>query len=199
MPKWASSNMLDNGPAYLKANGSQMLLLKAYAAGDSYATVTGNAVANVAMAAGDYTLSSSGSNRQLQTAAGKSSNASASSQQYDSGTASGGSATTLVDATKAWAANVHANRAVHITSGTGAGQRGRVASNTGTTLTFAAGTFATAPDATSVYTISDDLHFAFTDGAANVIYVTDETSDQVITSGNPISWPQLTYTSNQPN
>jgi hypothetical protein len=43
-----------------------------------------------------------------------------------------------------------------------------------------------------------DLHIAFTDGTANVLWVTDETSDQVITSGNTITFPSITYTSNQP-
>jgi hypothetical protein len=31
-----------------------------------------------------------------------------------------------------------------------------------------------------------------------VLWVTDETSDQAITSGNTVNFPQLTYTSNQP-
>jgi len=43
-----------------------------------------------------------------------------------------------------------------------------------------------------------NLHIAFTDGTAKVLWVTDETSDQVITSGNTINFPQLTYTCNQP-
>ncbi|MFZ4537882.1 hypothetical protein [Propionivibrio sp.] len=44
-----------------------------------------------------------------------------------------------------------------------------------------------------------DLHIAFTDGTAKVLWVTDETSNQPITSGNTINFPSgLTYTSNQP-
>jgi hypothetical protein len=43
-----------------------------------------------------------------------------------------------------------------------------------------------------------DLHIAFTNGANKVLMVTDETSDQVVTSGNTINFPNLTYTSNQP-
>lgn len=43
-----------------------------------------------------------------------------------------------------------------------------------------------------------DLHLAFTDGSSKVLWVTDETSNQAITSGNPISFPALVYTSNQP-
>jgi hypothetical protein len=43
-----------------------------------------------------------------------------------------------------------------------------------------------------------DLHIAFTDSVSKVLLVTDETSDQVITSGNTINFPSLTYTSSQP-
>lgn len=127
MAKFASPNFLDGGLSYLKTNGSKMLLLKAYTAGDSYATVTGNAIASANMASGDYTLAgAAGAARTLTTAAGKNGVASASS---------------------------------------GA---------------------------------SPDLHIAFTNGASEVIYVTDETSNQVVTSGNTVNFPQLTYTSNQP-
>ena len=45
----------------------------------------------------------------------------------------------------------------------------------------------------------DDLHIAFVDTVnSKVLYVTDETSDQPITSGNPVNFPSLTYTSGQP-
>ena len=43
-----------------------------------------------------------------------------------------------------------------------------------------------------------DLHIAFTDGTANVLWVTDETSNQTITLGNTINFPALVYTSSQP-
>lgn len=44
----------------------------------------------------------------------------------------------------------------------------------------------------------DNLHVAFTDGSAKVLLVLDETTDQVVTSGNPVDFPAATYTSNQP-
>lgn len=44
----------------------------------------------------------------------------------------------------------------------------------------------------------NDLHFAFTDGAGKVLWVTDETTDQAVTAGNNVNYPPLTYTSNQP-
>lgn len=63
------------------------------------------------------------------------------------------------------------------------------------TLTTAAGKSATASAGSGA---SPNLHIAFTDGSANVIWVTDETSDQVVTSGNTVNFPQIVYTSNQP-
>lgn len=125
MAKWVRSGVLDNGLNDIKTNATAMVLLKAYTAGDSYATVASNIIATVAMTSTDYTLSSSGSNRVLTTAT-KSATASA---------------------------------------------------NSGAT---------------------PNLHVGFTDGSANVIWVTDETSDQVITAGNTVNFPASTYTSNQP-
>ena len=64
------------------------------------------------------------------------------------------------------------------------------------TLTVASGKTAVASVSSGA---SPDLHFAFTDGTANVIWVTDETSNQVVTSGNTVNYPSgLTYISAQP-
>ena len=71
MAKFVHSDVLDNGLNAIKSNANVQHLIKAYAAGDSYATVVGNSIGNVAMASGDYTLASSGNNRTLTTAAGK--------------------------------------------------------------------------------------------------------------------------------
>lgn len=59
-------------------------------------------------------------------------------------------------------------------------------------------TAAAKSDAATVTATTPNLHIAFTDGAANVIWVTDETSDQPITANNIINFPALVYTSNQP-
>lgn len=126
MAKWVASTVLDDGINIIKNNATKMLLIKAYSAGDSYATVVGNLVAEVTMTGTDYTLGSSGLNRTLTTAAGKSATASA---------------------------------------GSGA---------------------------------TPDLHIAFTNGTNTVYWVTNETSDQVVTAGNTVNFPQLVYTSNQP-
>lgn len=42
-----------------------------------------------------------------------------------------------------------------------------------------------------------NLHIAFLD-ATRILWVTDETSDQVITAGNTINFPAIVYTSVQP-
>lgn len=43
------------------------------------------------------------------------------------------------------------------------------------------------------------MHIAFLDTATSrVLWVTEETSDQTITAGNPITFPSLVYTVNQP-
>lgn len=46
---------------------------------------------------------------------------------------------------------------------------------------------------------SPDLHIAFTDNVSKVLMVTDETSNQEVTSGNTVNFPSLTYTSSQPS
>lgn len=56
MAKWVHADVLDNGLQYIKTNANRLWLLKAYAAGDSYATATGNMIAEATMASGDYTL-----------------------------------------------------------------------------------------------------------------------------------------------
>jgi hypothetical protein len=126
MAKYAHADVLDGGLNAIKNSATRMLLLKAYAAGDSYATVTSNAICTIAMVSGDYTLSGADNAPRVLAVAAKSGAASASS---------------------------------------GA---------------------------------SPNLHIAFTDNVSKVLWVTDETSDQVVTSGNTINFPSLTYTSSQP-
>ncbi len=128
MPKYAHPDVLDQGLNEIRNSANQQHLIRAYAFGDSYATVVGNSVASVSMIPADYTLANgSGGARTLTTAANKSANAAQAS---------------------------------------GA---------------------------------SPNLHFAFIDTATSrVLWVTDETTDQVIASGNPVTFPQLVYTSNQP-
>lgn len=128
MTKWAHSDVLDNGLNYIKNNCNKLILASTYAAGDSYATVAGNTLAEVTMASGDFTLGNGASSaRMLTTAAGK---------QDSAANASGGGA---------------------------------------------------------------PMHFAFVDTVnSTVLWVTDETSDQTVTAGNPVNFPSLVYTSGQP-
>jgi hypothetical protein len=126
MAKYAHADVLDGGLNAIKNSALRMLLLKAYTAGDSYATVTGNAICSVVMASADFTLSGADNAPRVLTTAAKSGTASA---------------------------------------------------NSGAT---------------------PNLHIAFTDNVGKVLWVTDETSDQVVTSGNTINFPSLTYTSSQP-
>lgn len=127
MAKWAHPDVLDNGPAYIKANCNAVVAILAYVAGDSYATVTNatNIIAQAAMANGDFTLSNSGNDRALTTAAGK---------------------------------------------------QDTSANNTG-----------------------DPTHIAFIDTVnSKVLWVTNETSVQTVTAGNPVTFPSLVYTAQQP-
>lgn len=72
---------------------------------------------------------------------------------FDSGTATSGSTTTLVDSGAAWTTDQWINYQVRITAGTGKGQVRVITANTGTQLTFAAGATI---DATSEYAIEGD-------------------------------------------
>lgn len=127
MAKWASTAFLDGGLTYLKTNAAYIRVIKSYATGATFSTVTGNTVAKLAVTStGSWTISTTGTyNRKIVSATG-------------SATASG--------------------------STTGA---------------------------------SPDLHFAVTSTGA-VIWVTDETSNQPITSGNTVNFPALTYKSLRP-
>jgi hypothetical protein len=128
MAKWAHADVLDNGPNFIKNNCNSWVCVVSYTAGDSYATVTGgsNILAQVSMASGDFTNGSSGSDRTLTVASGKSDTS---------------------------------------------------ANNTGAAS-----------------------HLVFLDTAnSKVLWATEETSGQTITSGNPVNFPSgITYTAKQP-
>ena len=74
------------------------------------------------------------------------------------------------------------------TQGTGSGSS--------VTLTTAAGKTATASASSGA---GPNLHYAFVmSGTSTVLHVTDEPTDQVITSGNPITFGVTTITATQP-
>ena len=127
MAKYAHPDVLDNGINFIKTSCNKIALISSYAVGDSYATVNGRILADVAMTSTDFTLSSSGNDRVITSAAGK---------QDSAANASGGSATN---------------------------------------------------------------HIAFLDTVnSKVLWVTQETTGQAITAGNPVTFPSLTYTAQQP-
>lgn len=71
MPKQVSQSALDAQLNAIKNSATKVLLIKNYAAGDSYATVTGNAVASATVGPSNFTLAAGASNgRVLNFAAG---------------------------------------------------------------------------------------------------------------------------------
>lgn len=127
MAKYAHQQVLDNGLNYIKTNCNKVALISSYTIGDSYATVASRILAEATMASADFTLASSGNNRTVTSAAGKSDT---------SANATGGSATN---------------------------------------------------------------HIAFLNTTGSeVLWVTEETTGQVVTVGNPVNFPSLVYTAQQP-
>jgi hypothetical protein len=130
MAKWVNTLVLDGGLNYIKTNATEMLLIKAYTSGDTYATVVGNKVAAVTTSSSNFSLYST------------------------------------------------------------------------TTFGITSRSLVTSGSLSAVATASSgatpNLHIAFTDGSSTVYWVTDESSDQVINSGNTVYFPAVTYTSNQP-
>jgi hypothetical protein len=72
------------------------------------------------------------------------------------GTATGGSSTTLVDGGKSWTVNAWQNKFVVISDGTGGGQTRQILSNDATTLTV--NTWFTNPSTDSIYYIVDEVY-----------------------------------------
>jgi hypothetical protein len=110
-------------------------------------------------------------------------------------TATSGTTSTVVQSAASWITNQYADHDVIIVSGTGAGQRRRIASNTGTTLTLNAtvtgnartGNFGTAPDATSVFRIvpsSDFLYYQAGNGNTAIYRIDVAQTTGAAWSGN---------------
>lgn len=73
MATYLAPEVLDNGIAYLQANCNQLAAVKAYAVGDSYATVMDgtNVTVSAAMTSADFTLGNGASNARTITSASK--------------------------------------------------------------------------------------------------------------------------------
>lgn len=80
MALYLAPEVLDNGLAYLQANCNQVVAVKAYAVGDSYATVmdVSNVTVSAAMTSADFALSNGASNARVLTNASKTATASGS-------------------------------------------------------------------------------------------------------------------------
>lgn len=83
MAKYTHPDAIDNGPAYVRANATHMLLISGFAVGDSYAVVNAAKLASVAVVPADFTLTNNGTGRRLVGPAGKTANASASAATPD--------------------------------------------------------------------------------------------------------------------
>lgn len=79
MAKWVNSDVLDGGLNQVKNNATKYILIKAYALGDSYATVIGNAVATATVNSTNFTLSGAANNPRLLTTSTASATAAANS------------------------------------------------------------------------------------------------------------------------
>jgi len=105
--------------------------------------------------------------------------------QFATGTATSGSATTIVNSAKNWATNQWANYQVRIVSGTGAGQIRPIVSNTATALTVSG--WNTNPDSTSVYSIEgndETIYLAGNNAVALYRYNTNSNSWTTLSPGN---------------
>ncbi len=65
MAYFAHADVLENGPAYVKANATKIMLVSTYAFGDSYATVVANKISEAAVTTANWTWSASGNDRVL--------------------------------------------------------------------------------------------------------------------------------------
>jgi hypothetical protein len=74
----------------------------------------------------------------------------------DSGTATGGTTTTLTDTGKAWTIDEFAGKAIVLTAGAGGGDVRKIVSNTATEITVDVA-FSATPDATSTYAVYDEV------------------------------------------
>lgn len=84
---------------------------------------------------------------------------------YATGTATGGSGTTLENTSKNWTANQFVNAQIRITAGTGAGQIRTITSNSATSITV--GGWSTIPDNTSQYSIEGNQDHIYVGGVGS--------------------------------
>ncbi len=110
----------------------------------------------------------------------------------ESGTATGGTTSTLVDSGGGWSTNQWATYEIKITGGTGAGQRRQIASNNATTITVGM-LWGTAPDATSTYEIREVVTvgrpgwYRIDDASSSTLTLTDDAIGMIHESDGAVS------------
>lgn len=145
----------------------------------------------IALAGGDVPITNkAGGGREI-IVPGRNDTAQATVTNADTGTATSGGASTLTDTAKAWTASEHVGWVVHITAGTGAGQRRVITANTATQLTVDAA-WTTQPDATSVYTIRPDNVVVIYD-STRILVAANENQDSEVASGTTLTIPAITF------
>lgn len=148
----------------------------------------------IAMVDGDYTLQSrSGGGREVSVGAKSSTAAASVFAALVGGTATGGSATALVDTGIGWTVDEHVGWVCVITAGTGSGQREIIASNTIDVL-VPENDWVTAPDATSVYDIRPDVCVVHYDGGGTprVLVIVNESQDNDVANASTLNIPAHT-------
>lgn len=105
--------------------------------------------------------------------------------QFATGTATSGTATTLVNSAKTWTASQWINYQIRIVSGTGAGQIRTITANDATSVTVA--TWTTIPDATSVYSIEGNDDFLYYMGSGAVTLYRYQISTNTWSTLSPVA------------
>jgi hypothetical protein len=83
--KYAHPDVLDGGPLVIKNNATKVVLVKNFTSTDSYATVTGNAIATATISATDFTLGNGANGARALTFNGKSATAAAAGKAVGNG------------------------------------------------------------------------------------------------------------------
>lgn len=166
----------------IKAVITQVHLVKNISSADDYATITGAlSVANDIITSGDMNIADENGINVLTINAKSGLTKNNDSEQYIAGTATNGTTSTLTLAGAVWPN--YAGKVVHITGGTNSGQSAKILSNNTTNLTFESNAFTNAIDATSQFSIVDDLSIVYTDGS-QVVAVFEETTDKTIAAAS---------------
>lgn len=106
-------------------------------------------------------------------------------RQFATGTATSGTATTIVRSTANWTASQWVNYQVRITAGTGAGQIRTITANDATSLTVA--TWTTTPDVTSQFSIEGNDDFLYYLGNNAVTMYRYQISTNTWTTLSPVA------------